>query len=447
MQPDSHRLTSLSLDNMAPRWDVYAPASTAHKHWAYDENDVEDGIEDRNGDEDEDKDEDEDEDEEEDEDEDEDEDEEEDEDKHKEETSTNQEHTNEPPRHDQITHPATGREIGQASINISHPNQSLPPSWTQHPHAEQVLPTLLNHTRNSRRPNYDPRQGTTSVALGQPMSPSIIYAPTDSRQFNVHVQGSPVAHEELQHYRQREERSRADFAIWKTGRAQYDDQLSTLRREGAERDRAMDRSTASVEKANAERDACSKESRKLQVEAIKNQKAIAVLEADLKSAKEGWSYYHEKWVELHSESYIKNSECNELIGQATVTTLETEAETLRADKARSHARVKEGKKKIADLEVKVKEWATSHNGWMKKLNTEAEERNGQIELLQAERDALHASIKEKDKLKTKLERKSERLIGEARKWKKARIQVGRDLTRDGDDANTPEDVLSQSHLP
>jgi SMC interacting uncharacterized protein involved in chromosome segregation len=119
---------------------------------------------------------------------------------------------------------------------------------------------------------------------------------------------------------------------------------------------------------------------------------------------------------------------------------------LRADKARSQARVKEGKKKIADLEVKVKEWATSHNGWMKKLNTEAEEGSGQIELLQAERDALHASIKEKDKLKTKLERKSERLIGEARKWKKAWIQVGRDLTRDGDNANTPEDFLSQSHL-
>jgi hypothetical protein len=423
MQPDSHRLTSLSLDNMAPRWDVYAPASTAHKHWAYDENDVEDGVEDRNGDEDEDKVE------------------------HKEETSTNQEHTNNPLRDDQITHPVTRREIGHASINISHPIQSLSPSWTQHPNADQVLPTLLNHTRDSRRPNYEPRQGTTSVALGQPMSQSIIYAPTDSRQFNVHVQDSPVAHEELQQYRQREERSRADFATWKTERAQCEDQLSILRREGAEKDRAMDRSTASIEKANAERDACSKESRKLQVEAIKNQKAIAALEADLKSAKEGWSYYHEKWVELHSESYMKNSECNELISQATVTTLEAEAETLRADKARSQARVKEGKKKIAELEVKVKEWATSHNGWMKKLNAEAEETKGQIASLQAERDTLHASIKGKDKLKTKLERKSERLIGEARKWKKAWIQVGRDLTRDGDKANTPEDVLSQSLLP
>jgi hypothetical protein len=429
MQPDSHRLTSLSLDNMALRRDVYTSASTAHKHWAYDEKDVDDGVEDRSGDEDEDKDEDEDEDEE------------EDEDKHKEETSTNQEHTIDPLRDDQITHPVTGREIGHASINISHPIQSLSPSWTQHPNADQVFPTLLNHTRNSRRPNYEPRQGTTSVALGQPMSPSVIYAPIDSRQFNVHVQDSPVAHEELQQYRQREERSRADFATWKTERAQYDNQLSTLRREGAEKAKAMDRSKASVDNANAERDACSKESRKLQVEAIKNQKAIAALEADLKSAKEGWSYYHEKWVELHSESYIKNSECNELISQATVTTLEAEAETLRADKARSQARVKEGKKKIADLEVKVKEWATSHNGWMKKLNTEAEERSGQIELLQAERDALHASIKEKDKLKTKLERKSERLIGEARKWKKAWIQVGRDLTQDGDNANTPEEFL------
>jgi SMC interacting uncharacterized protein involved in chromosome segregation len=143
---------------------------------------------------------------------------------------------------------------------------------------------------------------------------------------------------------------------------------------------------------------------------------------------------------------MKNAECNELISQATVTTLEAEAETLRTDKAQSHARVKEGKKKIVELEAKVKDWATSHNGWMKKLNAEAEERNGHIELLQAERDALHASIKERDKVKSKLETKSERLIGEARKRKKAWIQVGRDLIRDGDNASTPEDVLSQSHL-
>jgi chromosome segregation ATPase len=136
------------------------------------------------------------------------------------------------------------------------------------------------------------------------MNPSIIYAPIDSRQFIVHVQDSPVAHEELQQYREREERSRADFAMWKTERARFGNQLSILRREGAEKDRAMDRSTASVEKASAERDACSKESRKLQVEAIKNHKAIAALEADLKSANEGWSYYYEKWVELHSESVL-----------------------------------------------------------------------------------------------------------------------------------------------
>ncbi|KAF2034270.1 hypothetical protein EK21DRAFT_108307 [Setomelanomma holmii] len=310
------------------------------------------------------------------------------------------------------------------------------PIWAQFCSPGPAISAIPAQREVGRQQNRGPHRVDMSTVAHDRSRPgtAYVFASIDARQYHQHDQDSSIVKEELQRYGKKVDAMNAQSQALAIEKAHLRSQIATLTANVADKDKKLERMRAKSANTNSKHDDADTELNDLPFKSAQKDTRIAKLEEDLKQANEGWRYYHQKSEAARTDRDILRSEC----------------ESLRSSMHASEAEMKSKDKQIAKLQASNQSWKGSYDQWMKKLTGEAADMQGQIESLQPEREALFSTMDKRKEQIARLERKSGKVIGEARKWKRKWKEAWASHNRDSDatdeNLNIPENILSQTNL-